>query len=258
MRRALLSIALAAALAATAWNLYLWWTEAPPERTGIARLAAPSPPAGAPTAAEQPTRPPDVPALDQSDAWVRGLAEQLCAHPQAASWLATDRLVRRFVVVVDNVAEGVDPKKQLPSSLEPTRKFAAIERGGRLIADPSNAARYDAAAGAVAALDGKGCAELFRRVKPLVADAYRDLGYPDRRFDDTLAKAVRRLLDTPVPDGDVELERMGDRFQFRDPRLRELSPAQKELVRLGAANERRVQDKLREIARELELPIGPG
>ena len=61
---------------------------------------APATPAPSPTVSRTP-----LPELDASDEFVRKLVEALSANPGWAKWLATEGLVRRFVVVVDNVAE---------------------------------------------------------------------------------------------------------------------------------------------------------
>ena len=61
-------------------------------------------------------------------------------------------------------------------------------------------------------LDAKGLAELYRETRPLFRDAYRDLGYPDRDFDDTLAKAIQVLLATPDPGGELLIRRRVKEF----------------------------------------------
>ena len=46
-------------------------------------------------------------------------------------------------------------------------------------------------------------------------------------------------------------------FQFADPELEALSPAQKHLLRMGPRNMRLVQHKMREFARAAGLTQGP-
>ena len=55
----------------------------------------------------------DLPELDASDVFVRELVGELSEHPRLAGWLATDELLRRFAVAVDNVAEGKSPGQHL-------------------------------------------------------------------------------------------------------------------------------------------------
>ena len=57
----------------------------------------------------------------------------------------------------------------------------------------------------------------------------------------------------------VELVPAVRSYHFADPALEALSPAQKQLLRLGPGNARRVQAKLRELAPALGLDVAdPG
>ncbi len=208
-----------------------------------APAAETAPPAAAPDLAPPPA---ELPALDDSDAFVRRLVRALSSHPAIASWLVTDDLVRRLTAAVANVAEGVSPRTHV-GFLAPERGFTARTAGGRTFADPGSYARYDLLAEAVSSLDAAGVAELYRRLEPLFDAAYRDLGYPAGDFDRALAAALRRLLATPAVAGDVELLPGVESFGFADPALEALTPPQKALVRMGPANAARIRAKLREI-----------
>lgn len=211
-----------------------------------------------PLAATNPTELPTLsktplPALDQSDAFVRNLVEALSSRPAWAKWLATEGLVRRFVVAVDNVAEGISPNKHL-SMLAPKEGFDAIDRHGDFVVDPKSYRRHDLVAEVVASLDTERVAQAYRELNPLIQDAYRELGYPNRHFDQTLARAIDRLLQTPVPEGTVALRPAVKSYKFADPNLEALSPVQKQFLRLGPDNMKKVQQKLRELREELALP----
>lgn len=212
---------------------------------GTAEATAPSEP---PAQSQTP-----LPALDRSDAFVRQLVAALSSRPAWAKWLATEALVRRFVVTVDNVAEGISPNKHLPM-LAPEEGFEASNRHGDFVVDPKSYRRYDTVAEVVASLDTKGAAQAYRELKPLLQDAYRELGYPDRNFDWTLARAIDRLLQTPVPEGDVALRPAVKSYKYAAPDLEALISVQKQFLRLGPENEKKVQQKLRELREELALP----
>lgn len=197
-----------------------------------------------------------LPALDQSDAFVRALVEALSSRPAWATWLATEGLARRFVVVVDNVAEGVAPTKHV-TVLRPKEAFQATGRKGSLVVDPASYRRYDGVAEVFASLDTKGTAEAYRRLRPLLIEAYKDLGYPDRDFDVTLAAAIDRLLATPVPRGEVELRQAVKGYKLADPGLQSLAAAQRQFLRMGPDNMEKVQKKLRELREEIGLPKKP-
>jgi hypothetical protein len=194
-----------------------------------------------------------LPPLDASDEFAGTLATTLSAHPRVTSWLATDDLIRRFVVVVDAVATGKSPATHL-APLRPSGTFRAIERGNELFADPRNSARFVSIAEAVESVDVAGAQRICSALKPRLVDAYRELGRSGT-FDEALERAIVSLLQTPTV-GPVEpLVPQGGRYGYEDPALEALTPAQKHLARMGEQNTRAIQDKLRQIALAIGIPL---
>src|SRR5690349_13901010 len=73
---------------------FLWYRsrDREPDPQNLAGLTATGP-----ATEPGPSVPPlALPALDGSDAFLRGLVGSLSAHPQLARWLVTDELARRF------------------------------------------------------------------------------------------------------------------------------------------------------------------
>ena len=195
--------------------------------------------------------PVSLPALAESDAFVREAAKALSAHPQLGAWLAAPDLVRTLTVVVQNVAEGRSPSRFLPF-LTPSTHYAAIQKGGLLLADPKSHAAYDAFADGVAALDAAECARVYRLLAPLFGAAFAELGYPATEFEKTVSRAVDVLRSTPVR-GDITLRQGKVFLEFADPKLESLRLAQKHLLRMGPRNARLIQGKAAEIAQALGL-----
>jgi hypothetical protein len=227
-------------------------------RPAPAPVAAPPPPAAArpaPSAeASVPAMP--LPSLDESDAFVRQLAQGLSTHPQVAAWLGTKGLVRTFVVSVQNIAEGRSPSSFVPF-LAPKTRFAVVTKAGRTVGDPRSFAAYDDLADAVTSLDTAGVARVYGAALPLVKAAYAELGYPDRDFGKPLQRAIAALLETPVPEGDLVVKKGVVPYEYADPALEALSPAQKQLLRTGPRNAKLLQAKLRDLYRELGLTPEP-
>ena len=119
--------------------------------------------------------------------------------------------------------------------------------------DPASYRRWDLATAIFVSLDTRGTARAYRHLHPLFEEAYRDLGFQRGSFDDVLSLAVNRLLAVPVPEGPIALTPADSLYLYRDPALEQLSAAQKQLLRLGPENARRVQAKLRELASALAL-----
>jgi hypothetical protein len=195
----------------------------------------------------------ELPPLDLTDTLVRELVSGLSSRPELAAWLATDGLIRNFVASVDAVANGVTPSAQL-RPLAPRRPFEVTSRGGDAVIDPRSYERFDGIAATVDALDANGLARAYATLRPRLQEAYEELGYPDGSVDVAVERAIARLLETPLVERQVEVQRAAVFYQFVDPRIERLSPAQKQLVRMGPRNQRLIQDKLRATARALGIP----
>jgi hypothetical protein len=229
----------------------------------MSRRAAPVPvEQAAPVAAAEPPPAPlgaepaavEVPPLDESDIFVRDMVRQLSTHPVIGSWLATDGLIRNFTVVVSNVADGNTPAGQL-TKLRPETPFVAADRGEQLTIDPRSYERYNRFADALASIDPDDAARLYGTLKPRIEEAYRDLGFPNTPFDRTLTRAIVTLLETPVVEGPIELQPAGAAsFAYADPDLETLPGAQRQLLRMGPENVRKVRASLRALAIALGIP----
>jgi hypothetical protein len=184
---------------------------------------------------------------------VREHVARLSSHPTVAAWLTTDKLIRNFTVVVENISNGRTPAGQL-SKVRPTGGFQVREDRGGLWIDPRTYRRYDKYADAVAGIDARGAARLYATLKPRIEDGYRDLGHPDGNVDKALERALVELMKTPVVDGDVALVSKSVAYEFADPKLQSLSSAQRQFLRMGPRNVRLIQAKLREIAPFLGIP----
>ena len=193
-----------------------------------------------------PAKPADapLPPAEKSDAQVRKDLGTLSSRPEWAQWLSASDLLDRFVVTVDNVAEDVNPRKQLD--------FVKVtpQKAGRL-----DSARYDLTADVIASVDAKGAAQVVRDLHPLLESAYHRLGYPDRKFDDVAAKALQRIIDAPMVEKAPRLVPRGLVYAFADEKLEKLGPVEKLLLRMGPRNTKLIQGKARELAAALDLRL---
>lgn len=229
--------------------------EPAPPPTEMPTVAAP-PPAPAPS----PTPPPpsfEVPALGASDEIVRGLVGEVSKHPEILEFLTTDRLIRRFVAAVANVAHGQSPRPHV-GFLAPEESFEIEKaRDGRVVIAEESYERYDLLVDAFTSLDNEGAARLYHDLSPLFEEAYAELGNPDT-FEEALSKAINRLLAVPVPDGEIEVFRAIRTYRFADPELEDLTPAEKHLLRMGPENAEEVQAKLLLIKMAMALTMNDG
>ena len=206
----------------------------------------------APIPVDEAPPPVQLPALGESDDLVRDLVSALTPHSAFAAWLIPNQLVRLFVVVVENVADGHNPAARL-TPLRPTQRFQTSGDPSHPAIAAASHARYNTHAEIVASIDPAGAAALYRRIYPLIAEAYTELGHPEGAFDDTLRRALENLLETPILERSETLLPRATFFEFTDQGLEDLLPAQKQFMGMGPRNVRSVQASIRDIARELGL-----
>jgi hypothetical protein len=185
--------------------------------------------------------------LSKSDEVVRDLVKGLSSRPELARWLLTDNLIRRFVAATDLIASGGNPRAPT-DFIEVKGDFQVSEADGQVFVDPKSYRRYDQIAQIIASLDTEGTVTLYKQLRLPIQQAYRELGYPDEDFNSTFRKAVISLLETPVVEDRIYLDKDVLTYKMKNPELESLSPAQKHLLRMGPDNMRVIQAKLEEIA----------
>lgn len=262
-------IVLVAIAIAAAWFGWRWWQarEAVPATEPVATTPAappdaPAPPVAAappPTGPQYPVEPAKEPAaplppLADADARVNAALAELLGGKAVASFLQTDGFVRRAVATVDNL-----PRPQAPASRWPTRpageRFKVGGEGEAQVIDADNGARYTPFVLFAESVDPARAAALYQALYPLFQQAYEELGYPGRYFNDRLVAVIDHLLQAPEPagplrvrlvdvKGDVPSAQPWTRYEFADPQLEALSAGQKMMVRMGAVNERRMKARL--------------
>lgn len=259
---------------------WIWWQRqaapvidipAPQQPVGVAPpvaappLAASEPaikhPVEAMAAASAPQDQPPLPALDSSDARVRSALGDLLGRKGVLSWLQTEAFARNMVATVDNLAREHAAPRLWP--VNPTEgRFTVSKDGDKQRISIDNRDRYTPFVRFVESVDPHRAAVLYAQLYPLFQQAYEELGYPGRYFNDRLVEVIDHLLQTPefeqAPEvrlievrGPVKPARPWVRYEFVDPALQSLSSGQKMLLRMGPVNQRRLKAKLQEFRQEL-------
>lgn len=221
----------------------------------------PTPPAtpAAPPQVEEaiPVKPPapvqqkeTLPSLDDSDQLAREKLALLSPDGKLELWLPGDFIIRRGITLVDGLSRGIVLRKML-NAPAPTGKFLANKDGGKISVDPSNYARYGYLLEALESLDTDSLVELFHLLRPLLEQAYGELGYPADSVDKAFIGALDQILATPFPLMPIYLTQESVNYKFADPALEALPPLQKQLIRMGPDNTRRVQAKAKSIREAL-------
>jgi hypothetical protein len=241
-------IVIAAAIAIGVYYRYYSPVPATPATHPAAAPQAVAPPVPAiqhpvPSEAEQQQAP--LPPLDQSDPVIRDSLTGLLGKPAVVKFLVPHEIVRDIVVTVDNL-----PRKKVAAELRPLQPTAGDTvvdtQAGSTTLSQQNYARYAPLMQVVSAVDPKALAAVYFRLYPLFQQAYENLGYPGKYFNDRLVLAIDSVLATPDVPGPIALVRPKVFYQFSDPKLEALPAGQKLLIRMGPDNANVIKAKLQQ------------
>ncbi len=227
------------------------------------RAAAPK----APVAAVVDAGTPGPVNLADGDAIMKAEGGGLSTDAILAQWLGQPDLVRRAVAATFQISRGESPRELL-SFMSPGGIFSVDEEHekaplpvkakgkkrpapkpkGHSFMSAKSAARYDVVGRVIGSVDTAAMGRLYAKLRPFADAAFREVGPPDKKFDDTFFAAVDHLAAVPISDERLEVvpfdKAVG--YAFADPKLEALTPAQKHLLRMGPANARTVVKKLQE------------
>ncbi|CAB0151580.1 hypothetical protein PSI9734_01954 [Pseudidiomarina piscicola] len=191
---------------------------------------------------------PELPSLSNSTAAV---VADLAAAEQPVEPLQSEQLIRDAVVFLDNIRNGVVVRDAAPVS-GPKGRFRVLEQDDKIYIDPRSYDRYNTVVDWFVSLDVDTMTTLLDRYQPLVNEALAEIGYPDAQADRVVLDAIEVLMATPSVGTVIELNDDSVMYRYADPALEALSDAQKQMLRLGPDNMRRVKLKLEALQAALQ------
>jgi uncharacterized short protein YbdD (DUF466 family) len=186
-----------------------------------------------------------LPPLDDSDAWFLLALTDLFGSETSTVFL-NETLIDRLVATIDSLPRGHTSEKVRPVT-RLSEPFRPEENAYTILLGPENFARYDALVARFASANPDDIVMTYRRFYPLFQESYERLGYPNAYFNDRVVEVIDHLLDTPEPDGPLNLTRPNVLFEFADPELEALSSGQKLLLRMGNAHALTMKQVMREL-----------
>lgn len=193
----------------------------------------------------EPVQEPELPALDESTPTVLQTLDNSGVVIQP---LKSSQLVRDAVVIIDNLRNGTLVRDRTIAQ-RPDGRFQVMEIDGELYIDERSYQRYDPLVDWFVSIEEQALIENYELFKPLMQQAYGEIGYPDADFTDAMLEAIDVLLATPVPETLVQVKDDEVMYTYADPAYEGLPPAQKQLLRMGPDNIKRIKQKLRDIRR---------
>lgn len=207
-----------------------------------------------PNAEVEPMEPviePEPEPLDTSDGAVKAALMEIATSPTLARLLVNDGLIQRFVVNVVNLAdEETAPNHQLLTP--PSQSFRIYRQADREWIDAASYKRYTPYVEVLESMDNDQLMGLYEEYQSELQAVYDEIGSPGTPFNEVFAEAIDHLLDTPEIPMPVEVYTDSVMYKYSDDRLESLSSPQKQLLRTGPDNMRRIKAKLREVKSSLE------
>ena len=248
----LIGAVVAAAIAAGGWYWYAGRShpaaEPPPIHAAAPQPATESAPSIAHPMSEGAAA--ALPALNDSDPVVHDSLAGVFGRDPIGKFLVPQNIVRHIVVTVDNL-----PRRKVAVELRPVKpapgQTQTAAQGEFTTLGDANFARYGPLVHVVQGTDVKSLAVVYRRLYPLFQQAYEDLGYPGKYFNDRLVEVIDHLLQTPEVAAPIPLVQPKVFWEYADPTLENRSAGQKLLIRMGPQNERIIKAKLRELRAEI-------
>jgi hypothetical protein len=146
--------------------------------------------------------------------------------------------------LVDALGRGIILRKMLPA--EPLKQaFSAQRQGDMLFMGADSYRRYDSHTDAIAALNVGVMVETFHTLRPQYKQAFEQLGLDPDDFDNAVIRTLDMILATPEIEEPIALSIKSVVYIYADPALESLPAVQKQLLRMGPDNIRRIKQTAR-------------
>lgn len=188
--------------------------------------------------------------LDISDGTVKTKLLTLSDYDAFARLLIDEALLERFVIMTNTLAE-----EEIATNnrvlVQPEKPFRTYRQANKEWIDPASYKRYAPYVEVFESLETESLLQLYQEYKPAIEQIFSEIGSPSDSFDEKLEEAIDVLLDTPEVPFPVEVYTDSVMYKFQDSQLESLTAPQKQLLRTGPENMRRIKAKLREIKETL-------
>ncbi|MBA6413135.1 DUF3014 domain-containing protein [Parahaliea sp. F7430] len=224
-----------------------------PAAEDIPRLVSPEPSQSSEQSPSTDEQQPALPAPKDSDPLIR---EQLAAVGVSAELSGFDKgenLLQRLVALVDGASRGTVLRKILPMDA-PQQAFPVMEVDGQLYMDEAGYERFKPYVTALTALNTQAMVSSFHQLRPLYEEAYGQLGLKPDDLDNAVIRILDRIIATPEIEEPIALESKSVMYSYADPELEALAPLQRQLLRTGPDNLRRIKAKASALREALLKP----
>ena len=198
-----------------------------------------------------------LPLLDNSDGWLKLKLPEVTWRKELLKLIIDEDMIRRFVVFTDNFAQGIiaythspfiAPSTKFTPNVDSVRFQNVTQKSEDMDSvssktvkqsiwqwDENSSRRFSLYVDLLRSMDSETLVQWYMEIKPLIDEAYNELGYEDD-FTNTFQSAITRVLDMELPNSPMEIIQPSVMYKFLDPELEALEDADKLLLRLGKDN----------------------
>ena len=220
----------------------------PPVITEEPEVIIPEVAVAEPVAAE-----PALPGLNDSDAFVMETLTAMDNGSVLVNFLVSEELVRKFVVMVENMSRGEFPERNRPL-LNPSEPMQITELGSEFyLMDTGSYQRFSALVSALSNISTETAVELYFRMLPLFQQAYAELGLRDNDFTEVSLQAIDNVLNARMAPQPQQLIRPTLNYLYANPEIENYTDVEKLLMRLAPQNTENLRRRLEFFKRRLEM-----
>jgi len=205
------------------------------------------PPAPAPIPDLQETIEPEaepLPSLNDSDSAVLAGLASVELGASLLRLIAPDDIIRKFVVFTYNVAQGELPQVEYP--LRDVSGELVVEEIDTNLYEmaPATFRRFDGMVDTLVGLEPEQAMTVYRALRPLFQEAYAELGLGSGNFDEVLVQAIDQIMLADTATGPFQLIKPSVMYLYAEGRIEDMSPVEKQLLRLGPENTEKLKGRL--------------
>jgi Protein of unknown function (DUF3014) len=164
------------------------------------------------------------------------------AKPILLRMLSEQQPLEVSAALIDGLGNGVILRKFLSGSLH-SERFSVVTQDDGIFMSPASYLRYDAFADAIAALDIDTLVSTFHLLRPVYEQVYGYLGLNPDDFDNAVIRTLDKVLATPEIGEPIALKPKSVMYLYAAPALEGLPEVQKQLLRMGPDNIRRIKQQ---------------
>lgn len=183
--------------------------------------------------------------LDESDAGFKKAVENV--SKEIAGWFDTKDVIRKYVILIHDISQNQMLAKNRQFIQAPKKNIVKGDKRGLYLSEEGYE-RYDDFANAIVSIDIQKGRELYLAFKPLFNKVYQEFSYPDGyTLEDIFLKAASNVINAPIKEGRVSLVKHSLYYKFADKKLEALGGVEKQMLRMGPRNTKKIQAKLRQL-----------